>query len=206
MKKHLFQALAICLLGFLTTSCGDDEDTDNIIPSDCTNLTGWVVSGHQWVYDHYSDYIFADSLTVTVAAEIGNGVFRVNSVYDDGFIYPAYTTYMKPCKNDIYSSSSENMADAFVAYKVDGEVGESWNYTGKTQAGYTATVQQEITGKNISVTVPAGTFSCLKLHQVMNSSQPGSLTVISDIYLNNQYGLIKLDGNTTEYQLRRKNY
>lgn len=198
----------LLLLIFLTSisSCKKtDDDSGKEIPSDCTNNTGWIKNGHQFVYINDPYYIFADTLYSSIE-EISAGVFKISHRYDDGFIYPVYSAYLKPCKNEIYQGSSAAMANAFVVYHIDGNVNDTWSNTTTSAGGYTITTNYKITGKNVSVTVEAGTFTCLKIHLISTSTQPGSLTTESDYYLNNESGLIKLDGNTAYYELARKNY
>lgn len=200
MKSYFLNVAVLFFFLGLIASCSKMDDS-----SGCSNNTGWIITGHEWVYDHYSDYISADSLFVSVTAE-SDGAFTYNSTYDDGSLYPTFTSYLQPCGNDIYSAKTVSMADKFIVYKTDGNIGDKWSYTGTTTGGYAATAVNEITGKNITVSVTAGAFQCLKIHQVLTSSQPSSIPVVTDFYLNNQYGIIQVDGSTTQYNLVRKNF
>jgi hypothetical protein len=113
---------------------------------------------------------------------------------------------MQPCKNDIYISNQRSMAIAFITYKVDGEIGEKWQYSYPTSRGFTATIASEIAAKEVPVTVPAGTFSCLQIIEEITSTDPSALVQYSVYFLNNEHGLIKVVSSTDEYALVRKNY
>jgi len=194
----------LLLLVIATNSCKKNDDDSNI-PSNCTNITGWLKNGHQFVYVNEPILFFADTLTTTIE-EVSAGVFKGTNVFDDGSTYPSFSGYTKPCGNDIYSAADVAMSNASVTYHVDGNINDTWSSVATSLGGYKVTNTYKITGKNISVTVPAGTFSCLKINVVSVSTQPGALTVITDIYLNNESGMIKTDGNTTHYELARKNF
>jgi hypothetical protein len=187
---------------FVLASC----KKDNKLPADCSNLTGWLKTGHQWVYEFQSPFVIADTITLTVNGEIDPGVFEISTVADDTTLYAVSTRYMKPCKNDIYISNQRSMAIAFITYKVDGDIGEKWNYSYPTSRGFTATIASEIAAKEVPVTVPAGTFSCLQIIEEITSTDPSALVQYSVYFLNNEHGLIKVVSSTDEYALVRKNY
>ncbi|MFN8262532.1 MAG: hypothetical protein U0T07_03320 [Chitinophagales bacterium] len=206
MIKKNTTYLLILLAALIISSCDkDDDNNNNNIPTNCTNITGWIKNGHEWVYANNPILIYADSLFVNMQ-EVSTGIFKNTSTYDDGILYGSYFAYLKPCDNIIYQSTSSSMSNPMVAYHIDGAIGETWTSTVISSGGHTVSNTVEITAKNISVTVPAGTFSCIKYHMTSVSTQPGSITVESDIYFNNDYGMIKTDGNTTSYVLVRKNF
>lgn len=206
MKKTIKIYMALFAITLFIASCKKDDDSNNNTPTNCTNLTGWIRDGHKWVYSNEPILFFADTLYVSCFSTSTQGVFRSEDLFDDGSFYPIYKSYTKPCGNDLYSSSTEDMANANIPYKLNGSIGNSWTSTTTTTLGYTATNTISIAAKNVSITVPAGTFLCDKYHVISTSNQPGSITVTTDIYLNNDYGMILTDGNTSHYELVRKNF
>lgn len=208
MTKKNSIYLLLMLVVVIISSCKKDDNTNNNnvnIPANCTNITGWIKNGHEWVYTNNPIFIVADSLFVKMQ-ETSTGIFKNSSTYDDGTFYPTISAYLKPCDNYIYQSTESSMANPIVVYHIDGAIGDSWSNSTPTSGGYTSTNTVTITDKNISVNVPAGTFSCIKYHMKSVSTKPGSIVVETDFYFNKDYGMIKTDGNTVSYELVRKNF
>ena len=203
LKQKLFAA--ILLAGTLTIfSCKKDHtDNNNSNPATCTNNTGWIKNGHMAVYTNEPIYIFADTLYTTLE-EVSTGTFKSTSKFDDGTLYPTQSVYLEPCNNSIYQALTADLANKQEVYRIDGNMGDTWTSTTSSSMGNTITTVTSITGKNISITVPAGTFSCIRFHQVSTSSAGGSVT--TDTYLENNAGLIMADGTSVHYELVRKNY
>ncbi|MEO6721009.1 MAG: hypothetical protein ABIN67_11590 [Ferruginibacter sp.] len=200
MSKHQLIA-AFLLLGTVTIfSCQKEHDADN---PNCANNTGWLKNGHKPVFVITSIYIAADTL-YTSFEEVSPGVFKSTSTFDNGTFYPTQTVYMQACGNIVYQSQSLDFANKQEAYRLNGNIGDTWTTSVISTGGNTVTTVTTITEKNVSKTVPAGTFICIKLHQVSTSSAGGSVT--SDTYLNNDAGPVLLDGTTAHYELARKNY
>lgn len=193
---------AFLLLATVTIFSCKKDNNDNSSAS-CTNLTGWLANGHELVYENSPIVIAADTLYSNFT-DVGGGVFKAISKYDDGTIYPTQTVYIQPCGNSIYQATTQDMANKQEAFRVDGSVGDSWTTTLTSAGGATVTTVNTIQEKNVSVTVAAGTFSCIKFHQVATISTGGSVT--TDIYMNNSVGAVVVDGTTTHYELARKNF
>lgn len=203
MMSRLLLPVVVLAVSGLFNACIKD---DGAIPDQCDNRTGWLKPGHQWVYAFYSPMVYADTIRLTVNGEVRSGVYEVSTVADDTTVYAVSKRYMQPCGNDIYISSLESMQVAFVTYKVDGDVGEKWQYSFPTSRGFVSTTASEIVGKDVPVDVPAGTFNCLHIHEEISSTDPTALTQTSDYYIDNEYGLIRVVTSTDEYTLVRKNY
>jgi hypothetical protein len=207
MRKS-YLAIAILLAGItLMTSCKKNTSTTtgNVIPSGCVNTTNWLADGHKLVYATYSPYISADSLYVTFHL-VSPGVFSSTSIYDDGSLYPAATSYLKPCSTIIYQSTSSSMSNAEIGYKTDGTIGDKWTAILISLGGTTGYDTTTIAAKNVSVTVPAGTFNCIQLHSVVTIHTPYYQTVVTDYYLDPTYGPVEATGTTVDYELARANF
>lgn len=199
MSKH-YLAVALMLVGALTIfSCKKDQDGN----AACSNKTGWLKNGHQSVFVNGPGFIDADTLYTTIE-EVGEGVYKSTSKFDDGTVYPAQSIYLQACDNSIYQSATPALENKQEAYRVDGNVGDSWVTTSTSGGGTGVTTTTTIAEKNVSKTVPAGTFVCMRLHQVSTSSAGGSIT--TDTYINNEAGPVMVDGISAHYELARKNY
>ena len=188
------------LLGSLTIfSCKKSKDAN---PT-CANNTGWLRNGHQAVYVNTPVFIFADTLYATFE-EVSGGVFKSTSKFDDGTVYPTQSNYIQACDNSVYQAATSDLANKQEVYRVDGTVGDTWTFTTTSTGGNTITTTTTITEKNVSITVPAGTFVCIRFHQVSTSSAGGSAT--TDTYINNVAGPVLVDGTSVHYELARKNY
>ena len=189
------------------TSCKKDSSTTtgNVIPSGCVNTTNWLADGHELVYATYSPYVYADSLYSTFHL-VSPGVFSATSVYDDGSFYPATTAYLKPCGTTIYESAASSMSNAEIGYKTDGNIGDRWTEILTSTGGNTGYDTTTIVAKNVSIIVPAGTFSCIQLHSVVTVNTPYYQTVTTDYYLDPTYGPVEANGTTVDYELARANF
>jgi hypothetical protein len=208
MKKIFYYACVLLVFSATAISCKKDSTTNGngVIPSNCVNNLPWVQAGRTWVYSNEPIYIYADSLVITIDNEVSSGIFKTTTKYDDGAIFPTVTQYVKACDKDAYYATASDMSNAYLAYKLSGNVNDTWNYASNTVQGYSATATNKIVAKNVSVSVPAGTFSCTQIHTDIASSAPGALPVYTETYVSEQYGLIKVDGNTAHYELVHKNF
>lgn len=192
----------LLLIGFsLFNSCKKNDNSGNGSGS-CINQTGWAKDGHLFTYVNNSNFIFADSLYVNIQ-EVSSGIFKSTSTFDDGTIYPVVSVYVQPCGNSIYQSTAADMANKQEVYRIDGNVGDNWTATIGSLGGMQTINTISIAAKNVSVTVPAGTFKCIQLHTVTTVQ---GQTLETEMYLNNTYGPIKVEGTTTAYELARINF
>lgn len=199
MSKHHLLA-ALMLLGTLTIfSCKKNNDDTTT----CVNNTGWISNGHAAVFVNTPIFIAADTL-YTSFEDLGSGVFKTTSKFDDGSVYPTQSNFIQPCNNSIYQAATADLANAQEVYRIDGNVGDTWTFTSTSIGGNTITTATTITEKNVSKTVPAGTFICTRFTQVSTSSAGGSVS--TDTYINNDAGPVLVDGTTAHYELARKNY
>ena len=197
-KQHFITTFL--LLGTLTIfSCKKD---DNNIPT-CANNTGWLKNNHEAVFVNTPIFISADTLYTTFA-EVSPGVFKSTSKFDDGTVYPTQSNYIQACNNSIYQATTSSLVYKQEIYRIDGIVGDNWTSTTTSSGGNTITTTSTITEKNVSITVPAGTFVCIRFTQVSTSSAGGSVT--TDTYINNNAGPVLIDGTSVHYELARKNY
>ena len=194
---------ALTLITMFVISCKKSNDTTS--PVACTNNTVWVSNRHKLTYVNDPILISADSLYITMQ-DLGSGVFRSTSQFDNGTTYPTSSSFMQPCGNSIYSDTAADMAHKQEAYRLDGNIGDTWSYTATSQLGNTITVTSTITAKNVSVTVPAGTFSTLQIHQVTHSNNPLQPDTNLDTYMDAHYGPVKVLGDYLSYRLAYANF
>ncbi len=198
-KRNLFAGLL--LLGTLTIfSCKKDSPNNNAA---CANNTGWLQNGHAAVFINTPIFITADSLYASFE-EVSTGVFKSTSRFDDGTLYPSQSNYLQACDNSIYQAVAADLVNKQEVYRINGNVGDTWTFTTTSSGGNSITTVTTITQKNVSKTVPAGTFVCDLFHQVSTSSAGGSAT--TDTYINNAAGPVLVDGTSVHYELARKNY
>lgn len=201
MKTSSFHFLLLLISLSLFISCKKDDNSGNS-SGPCTNQTEWAKGGHLFVYVNNSGYILADSLYINFE-EVSQGIFKSTDTFDDGSIYPPISTYMQPCGNSIYQSTDGNMANKQEVYRTDGKVGDTWTASITSVGGAQTTNTISIAAKDVSVTVPAGTFKCIQLHTV--STVQGQ-SIETEMYLNNKSGPVKVAGATTAYELARINF
>lgn len=198
-KQRLLVTLSL-LVTVTIFSCKKDNDP---ITPDCANNTGWLRNGHEAVFVNTPIYITADTLYASFE-EVSTGVFKSTSKFDNGTVYPVQFNYLQACNNSIYQAATVDLSNKQETYRIDGNVGDTWTTTNTSTGGNTITNVNTIKAKDISITVPAGTFLCMKLNQVSTSSAGGSAS--TDTYINNNAGPVLVDGSSVHYELARKNY
>jgi hypothetical protein len=168
----------------------------------CANTAVWAKNNNQWVYEISNTLLPTDTL-YTKYLDAGPRIFRVLQQFDDGTLFPIDTAYAEFCNNKVYNANNIAMANKLEAYRLDGVVGETWSNTSTSSLGNTVTNECKIIAKNVMVTVPLGTFSCLHIN---TKSTVGTQVVTGNIYLNSQKGLVQFKGSTVDYDLVRTNF
>lgn len=199
MKKH-FLIASFVLMG-LTTINSCKKDSASSTDSDCVNTSLWIKDGHKFSYKNLRVLTPGDSVYLEIK-EISPNVFQS---INKAFLSPP-SAYLQPCGNIVYESTVPNMANKQISFKLDGEIGESWAVSAPSVQGYSTTSTTTIIEKNVMLTVPAGTFSCMKFRTVIVNSYPSIPTISSDSYYTNKYGLIKIIGFYAHYELAKANY
>lgn len=198
-NTNRFFLLPALLIVFFT-SCKKNDVPDD--PSDCINTTNWIKDGHQMAYVNKSPFYQADSLFVSFK-EVGDGIFESTSVFDDGLLIPAAKVYLQPCRKWVYQASGSAMDDKQPVYLLEGVVGDTWQSTTTSFAGNQVVTQFSIVAKDISVTVPAGTFNCL---QIQGISVVSGQTIETNHFIHSEKGIAKVTGTTVSYELGRANF
>ena len=199
MKKHFLIASFVLLTLTTLNSCKKDSASTD---SDCVNTTQWIKDGHKFSYKNFPLLFPGDSVFLEIK-EFSPIVFQsINKTS----LYTLSSSYIQPCGNIAYESTVSSMANKQISLKLDGDIGESWAVSAQSGQGYGATLTTTIKEKNVMVTVPAGTFACVKYTTVVVSSNPSTPTTSVDSYYNSKYGLIKIIGLYTHYELAKANY
>lgn len=169
--KILFLALLVAFV-----SCKKDDD-DTQTPEAVQYLT----VGHNWVYDFEMvamGITMSGEMTYEVMEKMDNGTYRV-----------VETTAMTgfPAQSDTYYWTEDDVFG--IGHDMSNlSVGDSWD---ETEDGITYTTTVVATGVN--VTVPAGTFSCVKLKSTESDSDVEGFS-----YFNESYGMIKTEATVEE--------
>lgn len=154
------------------------------------------------VYVNNSPFYQADSLFVTIR-KVDDGIFESTSVFDDGLSIPPAKNYLQPCNNSVYQASDLSLQNKQEVYRLDGNVGDNWQAAVTTFGGNQAITTFSIAAKDISVSVPAGTFKCIQIHGVTVLS---GQTIESNTIIHDEKGIVKATGTTISYELSRTSF
>lgn len=179
----------------------DDDNPD----TNCVNNINFVKDGHEIVYVCLPPTPIADSL-YTVYNETAPGIFTVTQTFDDGEFFDPVNVFVKPCDKIFYQAQEPDLSDLQLTYDLNGELGDSWVQTTTSQLGYTITNTSTIEEVDISVTVPAGTFNCMRIRTLSEYSVSGFPDLTNDTYLSADYGPVKIIGETAHYEMVRTNF
>lgn len=196
-KTVLLTVFSVSLITFMVSSCKKEDtsvpepEANPITIDTCgTRYFTYLANGHVKVYD-YSHNGTTFEVTTTISDFGSNGEFKTlySSTVWNGF------SYEKECGGWLYESSTYPIPVTRKNRKALTHLNETWT-------DYDSTLMSDINviAKNVSVTVPAGTFSCdiLTVHQ---HGAPSTDT----IFYNNSLGNIKCICNFN-YELKSKNF
>jgi len=187
MKLNYFLMLiAFAFFGFL----GCNNKTEPQPPETFEFNPEFLKIGNSWTYDYYEYFNNKEkksSETYTITETEQNYLGDVAYFYGNKkeFCYVKYNSYYFGFGkfDDFYADKYVNQPTIFKKY----HIGEKWEYE---RTAYTTT--RVINSVNVSVTVPAGTFSCIEIKE----TKTGPSWTLSEYYsrfyyINSEYGLIK---------------
>jgi hypothetical protein len=157
-------------------SCNKDDD-DNQVPES----QEYLKVGNSWVYN-----LEMNTLGISV---IGEMKYDVVEKMDDGTFRVIATTIITglPSQTETYFWTEDDVFD--IGRDLSSlSIGDSWD---ETEDGVTYTT--DVVAMNVSVTVPAGTFSCIKLKSTESDNDTEAFG-----YFDVSYGLIKINGTLEE--------
>ena len=199
-KKSLLALGCLVIFGvsYLSSCKKDTEETTPdtsvpvVTPTDTcgTPIMSYLAAGHILTYD-FSYFSSTFILTHTIKNFGGN---QFKTILSSSLINDS--VYSKECGGWLYQSPSQTLTANHKYRKSNTVVGDTWSSTnGATTATYV------VIAKNVSVTVPAGTFLCDKItyHQTGTSNT-------DTMYFNNSVGDVKYLGTGFNYSLKTKNY
>ena len=198
--QHTIKGIASLLLITVSifTACKKSEDdvvvvepTPIPVVDSCgTPLMTFLTNGHILTYD-FTYFGTTITLTHTIKSYGTKGEFKTilnSSAFND-------SVYSKECGGWLRRSPKYPLLNTYKYRKSATAVNDAWTYTDAS-----TTVNYVVVAKNVSVTVPAGTFVCDKItyHQIGTSNT-------DTIYFNNTVGDVKYVG-LIEYKLKSKNF
>ena len=186
----------LLVAGFLTIgiwSCKKDDSG----PS-CTSTSNFkYLKVGNWMSYDYSDLgSNDDSLRMEVQSQPSAGTYLTKLI--GGGVSVQSTSdkrYTKECSDWLYvSAAGEPDLNTNKVFPANRTLNQSWAVNNNSST-YT------VVGKDVSITVPAGTFTCDKL------TYHSTGTINTDtIWFSNDIGYIKYDGLLFWYELRAKNF
>lgn len=195
MKTSIFiTTLSIfLLLSQVFYSCKKEEDnpeTNNPIVTQST--FGFMKTGTKWTYNTF------DSEDPTIVID---EVFEITEMETDGWAKVKWTvggfvvqTVEWYADNTLFSNlAQKNTVKKLCLCTKSPAINDTWSETWATSTG-NVTNTRTVTALNQSVTVPAGTFNCIKIHETTSEDN----IYYTDYWFNVQNGIIKTEGTTAE--------
>lgn len=194
MKNHFATALLLTSLLATISACTKSSSSNNT--TSCTNDFAYVANNHQLVYDASSAFYPDTAITTSYSTTTTTDVYKVSVVSSDGNINQA--AYLRPCTGKLFEGNTASAAASSTMYgrKSTTTVGETWSTTSGT-----TTYNYKVVAKNVTVVVPAGTFTCDKI----TYNEAGTINT-DTIYYSPAIGDVKYDGVLLSYDLRSKNF
>ncbi|MBN1340722.1 MAG: hypothetical protein JXA03_15440 [Bacteroidales bacterium] len=173
-SRILFLAMIIAFV-----SCSKDKDDDNNNNNNNTNppATSFLKTGNEWSYEYTmttEGIAMTGDITYQVMEDLGNGTYKVKQTTSAQGIPP----------NSVELFWTEDDAFGLEADMTDVKVGDTWT---ETDEGITYTTT--VVSVSEDMTVPAGTFSCIKL----KGTQSDDDSIINYFYYHKTYGMIYSD-------------
>lgn len=167
MRKTLLWLLPVAVILF---SCSNN---DNVTAPD------WLKTGNRWEYA-MSGLVGQDTMVQEITGQNGNE-YDVTFTFASGNSYNGIFKLVPDFVEQKNLTQNATTLDFFKRYKLNPQLGDTWSFTAKDGG----TVTYKITDLDSTITVPAGTFSCVVYAYQKNGSFP------SFIFWNADYGQIK---------------
>jgi hypothetical protein len=188
------------MLIFLVSIGCEEKTTDP--PANDNNFT-FAKVGNKWTFKVTSDSHTSD-MTQEIIKDMGNHIYKVETIYQGASFGTVYLFWYVNGEEMSFNTDSSGLHKNFL-FNSSSEVNKTYmsivEYSPFLQSG--DTVYAKILSLDESVTVPAGTFSCIKI-QVwggVTSSMPESM-----VYFNRKVGQIKQTSESMTLELKYKNF
>jgi hypothetical protein len=196
MKKLLLLAAG---LTFLVACEKDEPNTPGSNNTNPSEIVSFLKAGNKWVYDlagtdSAGNSFAADSvLMLSVKKDDGDGYFTCEAA---AFGSEPDTIYFYK-DADEFGEATDKSIGRIVVFKKDSKVGDSY-----TSVEGTDTTFSKILSLSEPVTVPAGSFTCMKIERSMPQSTDKEV-----FYIDRKNGYIKIDSysDNTLYQSLKLN-
>lgn len=200
MKKFYKVSLILLALSILVFNGCEDKTTD---PPTVDNNFTFAKVGNKWTYKVTSESHISD-MTQEIIKDMGNHIYKVETIYQGASFGTVYLFWYVNGEEISFNTDSTGLSKNFL-FNNSTEVNKTYmsiiEYSPFMQRG--DTVYAKILSLDESVTVPAGTFSCIKI-QVWGgttSSMPESM-----VYFNRKVGQIKQTSAQMNLELKLKNF
>jgi hypothetical protein len=189
MKKITLSIITTVSIIFLISSCKKDDNNS------CSNnnYMKFLKVGNYWSYNLFDALTSEDSIGMKIESQPSAGTYFMK-------IYGAGTPvqiggdkrYMKECNDWFMVDPTSEPDDNDKVYPAVRSLNQTWTVGNSTYV---------VVGKDVSVTVPAGTFTADKL----TFHSAGTINT-DTIWFSNDVGYIKYVGLVYDYELRSKNF
>jgi hypothetical protein len=190
-KLTVLMTVVICIIA----SCKKDNDDSSSGP--CIHSFTFLKNGAELTYSYSG--LFGTSSTVKNIYDSTSqaGVFKhtIKNISNGATLG---TRYMKGCGGWLYNDVTVNIKDSLKNIKEDRALGDEWGYYDPQLMKFN---EYKVYKKNVSITVPAGTFTCDQLIY----HQEGTINT-DTLWWNNTYSYIKYSGFLFGYELTSKNF
>ena len=180
---------------FFIGSCKNKNDDEPAKTQDtCGTLSmTYMVDGNQLHYDYSIFLAGVLPIDITIKNFGTNNEFIYLTSISGG---TADTTYARECNGWLFTNQDYPLLNTNKTSKSVTAIGDSWtNYNSFDTTTYT------VISKNLSITVPAGTFVCDQI--IYNSYIAPQMDTL---YFNNAVGIVKTVGTSFVQELRSKNF
>jgi hypothetical protein len=184
-KSILSIAIIILIVSQIFSSCKKEED-DNI----SQNTFTFMKTGTKWTYNTF------DSSDPSIIIE---EVYEITEMGTDGWAKLKWSIAGYLMSNvEWYADNTQfcnlgqkNSNKKLILTTANPAVNDTWSETWTTNTG-TVTNTHKVTDLNQSVTVPAGTFNCIKIRETTSDDN----VYYKDYWFNIQKGVIKTEATT----------
>lgn len=200
MKKFYKVSLILLALSILVFNGCEDKTTD---PPAVDNNFTFAKVGNKWTYKVTSESHISD-MTQEIIKDMGNHIYKVETIYQGASFGTVYLFWYVNGEEISFNSDSTGISKNFM-FDSSTEVNKTYmsivEYSPFLQRG--DTVYAKILSLDESVTVPAGTFSCIKI-QVWG----GTTSSMSEsmVYFNRKVGQIKQTSAQMNLELKLNNF
>jgi hypothetical protein len=176
--KKLF--LALVAVSIFTLSCKKDDNNTDITGN---HVVSFVKLNNKWTYDYYLGDVKGDDHSWEIIENLENNFFKIKISKGNINSYKYWHSNSEGFSEDAYSYPPSYY---FTLVKNNQSLNDQLTYT-FSDDGVNYVITRKVEAINETVTVAAGTFSCIKIKETVSNDT----NIVNYYWINKETGIVQ---------------